>query len=245
MKILSGDNEKIKVLKKLSQKKYRKLYKEFKVENLVMINDAIKAGFIPKRIFVTPKTEVKVEGLDKVEEVYEMNVLINRMFSDLETAPGVCAVFEIPENEVKGDKVVFLNGIGDPGNLGTIFRSGLAFGITNFVLDNSCVDPYNYKTLQASKNAVFNVNIVKGNLKTLEDLKKAKYQLVAADHNGKVKIDKFEPAKKFCLVLGSESHGIESDYLDLCSKTVKIPIKKEIESLNVAIAAGIFFHHLS
>ena len=251
MQITSKDNEKIKYLKKLSQKKYRDEAGEFVVENVKIIYDALKAGFVFDSVFVTESLlnghDAKVRAiLERVREYFVINDQINKVFSNLDTPSGIAVVYKIKSRELDfNDKIVYLNGISDPGNLGTMLRSALAFGFKNIVLDETCVDLYNAKTIQATKDAVFKLNIVVDKeLLILQKIKKMMPVVVTRMEDAQ-DVRSFKAAKKYCLVLGSEAHGVNAVITELADAFIKIQMADTMESLNVAVASGILFFSLS
>ncbi len=140
--------------------------------------------------------------------------------------------------------IVYLNGVSDPGNLGTIIRTALAFDYYNIVVDEQCADVYNPKTIQASKDSIFKVNIAQDEkLKTLELIKK-EMKVYAADMGGSENVANLKKLDKSCLVFGSEAHGISDEIKKISDGSVGIKINKKIESLNVAIATGILLYDI-
>ncbi|MFA4941952.1 MAG: RNA methyltransferase, partial [Patescibacteria group bacterium] len=166
----------------------------------------------------------------------------NKRYSNLDTPSGVTAVYNMEEKKLNKSSIIYLNGVSDPGNLGTIMRSALAFDFVNLVLDETCVDVYNPKVIGAAKDTIFKLNIIED--KTGDWLKNNKLPIYAADSHSGVALAKFKPAKAFCLVLGSESHGISPEIMKRAEKSLKIEISPKIESLNVATAAAILFYEL-
>lgn len=247
--ISSLENKHIKILKKLSSKKYREEFGLFSVENFVIISDALKSGYDFESLFVSASFASKHQ--DKLEELLQKNKSdnlflisdkINKFYSELETPSGITAVYKIKEKTISKTSVVYLNGISDPGNMGTIMRSALAFDFVNFVLDENCVDIYNSKTISAAKDAIFKLNIVSD--KNFEFLKKIKLPIYAASAVNGNDLKKFKAVENFCLVLGSESHGIDEEIIKMSKFNLKIQISDKIESLNVAAAAAIIFYAL-
>lgn len=247
-KIISIDNEKIKFLKKLGDKKYRDQTGQFLVENLIIIYDAIQSGFMPKALFIREdllgKSEKKVKYiLDKFSDYIIINEKVNKHFSALTTPSGIAAVFDKPENAINLDKIIiYLNAISDPGNLGTILRTAVAFGLENIVVDEKCADKYNAKTINAAKDAIFKLNISQDdNLKIFKQIKK-KMKVFSTSLEGKEKC--VFKDKIFCLVLGNEANGVDGEILKLTDRQVKIGMTGNIESLNVAVASGILFNRI-
>lgn len=251
MIISSADNLKIKHLKKLQLKKYREEFEEFFVENLVIISDALKSGYKPISLFVTDDFANKnraaldeIMGNSHLSDYFEINQKINKSFSNLDHPAGICAVYKKPiiKPISFNQSVLYLNSIGDPGNLGTIFRSALAFGFKDIILDDTCVDAYNFKTISAAKDAIFKININYD--KSLNLLTKIKGQLpiISTTMKPAKEIGSLNKLKNFCLVLGDESRGVDQDIEKLADEFIKINISPDIESLNVASAAAIILH---
>jgi len=251
MHITSKDNEKIKHLKKLNQKKHRDEAGEFVVENLKIISDALRSGIVFESLFVTEtflqsQAERLPDILKRAGDYIVINEQVNKYFSSLETPSGICAVYKIKKRDIDfSNKIIYLNNVSDPGNLGTILRSALAFGFKNIVLDEHCVDLYNPKTIQAAKDAIFKLNI--GNDNGLEILKKIKPRMpiISTRMEDARDVREFKAYDKYCLVLGSEAHGVSQEIQKMTDEFIKINISPDMESLNVAVASGIFFFSLN
>ncbi len=251
-KITSPQNGGIKLLKKLSLKKYRNETGKFAVENLAIIYDGLQSGYDFESLFVTEdfikKNKEKFEylqNISKSDKFYLIDEKLNKHYSELETPSGITAIYKIKTSPLAPNKpVIYLNGVSDPGNLGTIMRTCLAFGFVNLIVDENCADIYNPKTINAAKDSIFKLNILKD--KDNNWLKKNKniFSVYAtSSHNGTL-LNKFKPSKLFCLVLGSESHGVSDEIIKLAKENIKIEISKNIESLNVATAAAILLYEL-
>jgi len=245
-KIISLQNDRIKLLEKLTLKKYRREFKQFIVENLVIIVDALKAGYDFETLFITEEFASKhreqleyIKNKTQAKNFYLIDAKLNKHYSNLDTPSGITAIYSIRERVPDKTSVIYLNGISDPGNLGTIMRSALAFDFINLVVDETCVDIYNPKVISAAKDAIFKLNIVEDNGDWLKNNKLPLY--ITHSHLG-LDLDQFKPAKIFCLVLGNESHGINPGIMKLAEKSLKIKCSSKIESLNVAAAAAIFLY---
>ena len=143
----------------------------------------------------------------------------------------------------KESKVLYLDDISDPGNLGTLLRKALAFGYKTVLLSKNSCSIYNEKAIQSSQGAIFDLNIVEGYTK-LSELKASGYEILATEIKGSVDLDNVSPKSKHVLILGNEAHGVSEAVLKLADKRVKIDIKN-IESLNVGVAGGIAMYKLS
>ena len=248
--IRSTENQKIKYLKKLAQKKYRKEYSSFLVENFVIIRDAFFDGIEMEAIYVTEyflKNNKFKESKNKIDEskIYIIDDKINKFVSDLVTPSGVIAEYKIKENKLNKKKsIIYLNGISDPGNLGTIFRTCLAFGFENIICDDRCADIYNQKTISAAKDAIFKLNIVKDKDFSILRENREHLPIYIAEPNEGLDISDFTFPEKYFLVFGSESHGIDPVIKELSKTSLKIEISEKIESLNVSNALAIFLYEI-
>ncbi|OIO07466.1 hypothetical protein COX68_03545 [Candidatus Falkowbacteria bacterium CG_4_10_14_0_2_um_filter_41_15] len=249
LKIISPQNNQIKLLRKLNSKKCRQELKQFMVENLAIILDALKDGHDFVALFVTEEFIAKhqdqfkyLQDNSKSQSFYSIDAKINKHYSNLDTPSGLTAIYNIQERKLDKTSVIYLNGISDPGNLGTIMRSVLAFNFTNLVLDENCVDLYNPKVISAAKDAIFKLNVIED--KTANWLNHNKLPVYTTGSHGGVNLAQFKPAKAFCLVLGSESHGVSPEIEKLAATSLKIEMSNEIESLNVAAAAAVLLYEL-
>jgi len=253
-KIVSTDNKKIKLLKKLGTKKYRNKLGKFLVENIAIIYDAYASGYELETLFITQElldsdcNKIKVI----IERVGSRNVFIidndvNKHFSSLESPVGIAAVYNKNKDTKLSfeNKILYLNEIKDPGNLGTIFRSAVAFGIGDIVLDEGCVDLYNPKVIQSAKDAIFKINVVfDKDKKIIQEIKNEMKVFVTDVDDGIDVGDAFEDIDKFCVVLGSESHGVNDDIKNMTDEIINIKSSSEMESLNVAVSAGIVLYEM-
>ena len=165
-----------------------------------------------------------------------------RKLSSYNSLPKVIGVVEYQLKEkAEGERIVYLDGIQDPGNLGTLMRNALAFGYASLVLSRDCVSPYNFKAVQASKVAFLGLDI---SYEALTDLKEDGYKIISADLIGE-DIETFKrPEGKLCLVIGSEGQGIKKENLLISDYRILLPIEKEIDSLNAGVAGGILMYLL-
>ena len=245
--IESKDNPKIKYLKKLLTKKYREEFAEFMVENFKIMKDVLKNGIKPINIFVTQefidKNFYEFEEYIKEANITEYFIVtkeVNKTFSSLSTPLGITGIYKEPEINIDyKSPIVYLNRISNPGNLGAILRSVLGFGFKNVVLDEFCVDLYNPKTIQASKDAFFKLNICFDRNKEELDIIKSKMQLFSTVATKGEGLSLLKDKKIFCIVFGNESNGIDADIIELSDGLVSLDISPELESLNVACAVSV------
>ncbi|NGX42572.1 MAG: putative tRNA/rRNA methyltransferase [Chlamydiae bacterium] len=181
----------------------------------------------------------------QANESYLVTEEILKKISGVKTPEGVLAEVPIPDNVTfkKCRYLIALDGISDPGNLGTLLRTALALGWEGaFILNNSC-DPYNDKAIRSAKGATFRLPLQQRSWSQLGALvEKFALQPLCADLKG-TNIKDFSPGDGILLVLGSEAHGLSEEAKSLCRK-ITIPMSGNMESLNVSVAGGILMYQL-
>ena len=252
MLITSKENPKLKLVKKLHSKKYRQKEQKFIIENIKTILDAQKQGISPVELYIHEEKvdQYLTEFSQEATAIFTVEKSLFQNISTLEASSGMIAIYKASSKPINtAQSVLYLNGISDPGNLGTLLRTALAFNIENVVLDNDCVDIYNPKVQQAAKNAIFALNIEQDtHFETLRTIKANMPILTSALENGiSVESVKKEltPNAPFCLVLGSEAHGVSEEVLKTADHIISIPHSEKIESLNVSIAGAILLWELN
>ena len=254
-KISSLDNPSIKLLCKINQEKYRKVFNKFNIESLSTIIDGIKEGYTPEDLYISEnfikKYPCEFSYLEKHLSLPHFNLIttrINKHCSQLSSPSGIIAIYNIQTSSLNNKgSVIFLNGINTPGNMGTILRTSLAFGINNIVTDTSCVDIYNSKVLTAARDAIFKLNFLKDTGKEWLQKQKDRLHIYVADAHGGDPLDKFEVKNKdkFCLIVGNETHGVDKSLIDLADNRLTIKLSSRMESLNVANATAIILYKLT
>ena len=237
LEILSKNNQKIKDACALKMKKVRQEKGLFLMEGIKNLDMALKFGVV-KQIF----TAIGLPKLKQDIECYKVNDEVLRKLANSENPEGVVFVCEqLAPRKDKSEyhKIVYLDQINDPGNVGTILRTAVAFNYDAVILSKSSVDIYNEKVVAASKGALFLVdafyddiaNYIKGR------------DVIASALEGATPLSSSEKPKDFVLVLGNESHGVSREVLSLANRIVKIEMNDEIDSLNVAVAGGILMNY--
>ena len=237
--IESINNEKIKRYRKLKDKKYRELEGLYLVSTPHLVLEALKKGVV-KEIFL----------LDSKENIYGSVTIVTpqvmKKLTNLETVPEVVAVVEKEKKqEIKGN-ILLLDRIQDPGNLGTIIRSAVAFNIDTIILGDGCVDLYNEKVLRAAEGMHFHLNIFNENLlNTIPSLKEQGYEIIGTKLTDGIELSNFKPSNQYALVMGNEGSGVEESLLNLCDKYIYIKMNETCESLNVGVATSIILYELN
>ena len=243
MLITSLENDKIKKCLKLRDKKYRDLYNEFLVEGEHLVIEAYRSGLLEEILIL----EDEVTILD-APITYVSND-ITKALSTLETPShifGLCKKKE--ENNDLGKRILMLDRVQDPGNIGTIIRSSKAFGIDTLVLGEGCCDLYNEKVIRSTQGNGFHMNIVTGNLmEIIKDLKDKEIPILGTNVEYGEDIRNLTSRDKecFCLVMGNEGRGVSKEILDICDKFIYIEMDSHVESLNVGVATSILLYELN
>ena len=231
MKITSADNEKLKTVKRLSQRRYRAKEGMFVTEGEDLLEAGLAAGQMPVFALVAPES-----GLEGVECAADLLAGV----STLGSGTRVIAVWESLEEGPLEPVCVYLHGVKDPGNVGTIIRTAVALTGSTVVIGPETADPYSPKALRASMGAIFSRPPAR--VTSVESLPEPRVALVA--HGGD---DPGVLSGAGTLCLGAEREGLPREVTDLCGKLVTIPIREEgtAESLNVAAAAAISLHAIA
>ncbi len=243
MLITSLENERVKKYRKLKKRKYREEYQEFIVEGMHLVLEAFKSGIIEELIM----EENEAIPLP-CPYVYVTKEVISKI-STLDTPSNIMALCKIvPERDLKGNRILILDEVQDPGNLGTILRSAKAFDIDTVILSENTVDLYNPKVIRATQGMLFHLNVIKREISPILDvLHNREIPIYGScvdygeDARGLTKKD----CKKFALIVGNEGNGIRSSTFDKCDKRLYIKMNERVESLNVAVATSILLYELS
>ncbi len=232
----------------LKDKKRLKGEKLFIVDTEKILDEVIKNNLEIKYFLYTDKEKEILNKLKKYTEIIKVKENYIDKFSVVDSHQGFLAIVKAPEKEIKDfkgiDKLVLLDTIQEPSNLGAIIRNGVAFGFENYLLLN-CAYLYNEKTIRASAGAIFLCNYK--NIKPDEIKKlKEKYQILATSSENGLNLRKLKQKLKeeYILILGNEGHGINSELIKISDINIKIEHSQKIQSLNVASASAIIFYEL-
>ncbi|MDZ4182661.1 MAG: RNA methyltransferase [Candidatus Cloacimonadaceae bacterium] len=232
----------LKELAKLKQKKYREVEQRVVVEGKRTIMQLLDMGVKPLEIYIAEGTETPVT--DPNVPVYILNQHDLTRLCDTIHPQTIAALYDIPQGGSFDFHVAFyLDGINDPGNLGTIFRVASAFGIDGIMLSPDCCEAMSPKTIRASLGAVFQVPWA---IVSHHELRSNSAGLVYADMHGKTAMQDFRVPQEGALILaiGSEAQGLSQEIKALAIHSLRIGMKSGMESLNAAVAAGIIAHHI-
>ena len=245
--ITSAKNPLIKSMKELSATRGRESVNMFLVEGEVMIREAIKCGLKLHDIIATEKRiETALEISDRAIQVTDA---VLQAACDTKTPQGMCATFDMPAPlplDRLPDRIVALDGVQDPGNVGTIWRTVDAAGFQAMLLGAGSADPMSPKVQRSAMGSGFRVPISRTNdlPDALKTLAKAGYSIICSDLHGEDFYSRPDPGKKMVLVIGNEARGISEATRAQATMLVKLPMRGGAESLNAAVAAGIMMYEL-
>lgn len=237
MVITSKDNKRIKEIRKLLTKKGRTKAQQFLIEGEHLIEEAIQFGAHIEEIFVL---ETDTFNFDLKTTVVTKDVMSS--LSKLVTPPGIIAVVRMETKSIESDRVLAIDGIQDPGNLGTLIRTADAFNFKRILIGKNTVDPYSDKVLRSSQGSHFHVSLEDVDL--IEVMQNFNGTILTTDLSGESLTDKITD-EKIMIVLGNEGQGVSQEVLEHANYKVKIDMPGEAESLNVAVAGGILMHQYS
>lgn len=238
--ITSVNNPLIKELGLLKNKKERINKKKFIVEGYHLVEEAYKNKCL-KQIFTT-SDENKYPDIDTIKTT---DIVIKKLSSTMEPQ-GIVGIVEMPKFEKKNySKYLILDDVADPGNLGTIIRSSLALGIDALIVSPDTVDEFNDKVLRATQGAIFKLPIFRENLEyAINNLKEQNIPVLVTSLKKAIDVTTLPRMDGFALVLGNEARGVKEELVDLADKVVKITMHNNVESLNVAMSAGMITYYL-
>ena len=246
MLITSKDNSKIKEIKKLKEKKYRKT--AFIVEGIKMLKEAISEKAEIDTIIIREDTELDFKLESELEKkVIHVTKNVFETISDVVSPQGVLVVInkKIDDNKISkhADYILALDGIQDPGNLGTIIRTTDSANIKQILVSKDTVDSYSPKVVRSTMGAIYRVKIIECEdlAKTLKSLQTTGFEIVTTDLHTDKSIYDMNYNKKI-VVIGNEANGVTPEIRELSNYRVKIPMLGKTESLNAAVATGIMIY---
>lgn len=247
--IQSKDNKTIKHIISLQQRKYRQKFGEYTVEGIRAVTDIGKKDFL-RSILIRESKRSELEPLvQKGFTVSSIYVVQDPIFDKIEhsvNGQGILGIAKKCVNDlhsliVEDGLYVALDGVQDPGNLGTIIRTAVAAGAKGIFLLKGTVDPYNEKCVRSTMSALCNIPI-------FEDVTLSEFYDFIKDNTIKTYVTSLENAKPYhtisyskrtMIILGNEGNGVSREIIEMCDQAITIPMYGDIESLNVSIAAAL------
>lgn len=249
-RIESKANPIIKATKKLKEKKHRNENQLYLVEGFRFLEEALKSGKIIDKIFYVPEKEEDfrkyIEPYLKGEEIYAVPEALLKELSSTVHPQGVVGVVHMDEDSnitdagpFRNSMYIYLDGLQDPGNLGTIIRSAHAAEAGGILLGRNTVDPYSDKVLRSSMGSIFHLPIYSDGEMMLKTLQNQGYKLAVTSLDATKSIYEEDLTKNLILVIGNEGSGVTMDIQERAEVLLKIPMPGGAESLNAAVAASV------
>ncbi len=250
-RIESTQNSLVKHWKKLvTTRKERDKSNEFIVEGFHLVEEALKNKDYILSLIIRDGVEFPTQWSVNEVHTIAINQLVADEISETEHSQGIFAHCRQPiQSEDQYDtwkKVLLMDTVQDPGNVGTMIRTADAAGIDAVVLGKGSADAYNPKTVRSAQGSHFNIPIVRGNLaEWIHRLKEAGIPVIGTGLRNAVSYSTISPQEQFGLMMGNEGSGVSPELLAMVDQTVKIPMYGKAESLNVAVATGILLYSYS
>lgn len=236
-------NNKVKEITKLHQKKYREETSLFLVEGQKAVQELIDTNIEIVEIYATKELRAN----------YKYKLIDESTMKKISTTSSTCEVLAIAkkrkvekETFKNLNKIVLLDSISDPGNLGTIIRSATAFGIDGIILFSDCVELYSPKVIRSTAGNFFKIPII--NIKNKSELKELlpTHTLVATalSKENNISIKECKQFDKYILMFGSEATGLCKELINIADKNIKLEMTNNVESLNLSVSASIVLYEL-
>ncbi len=247
--ISSKDNELIKHIKKLKDKKHRDESNEYIIEGVKLIEEAVKENARIKKIIVCEDTtrtyEIPTHIMYEIAK-YECVYVTDKIFASITqvTNPqGIMAIIEKSDTDAQidytQDIIVALDDVQDPGNLGTILRTVDSIGLNQIIVSKGTADAFNSKVVRSTMGAIFRVKIIEvENLpQAIKEMRRHHFKLMVTSLQTENSIYDIQFNKKI-IVIGNESNGVSKEIQEMADEKAKIPMLGKTESLNASVAAG-------
>jgi TrmH family RNA methyltransferase len=252
--------EELKELLKLKTKKGRRTQKRFLIEGMRLCEETADSNWQTESILFTRSFQDSSAGKRLLRKFERKNVetipakgeMIKRL-SDTVTPQGIMGVVKIKKfswDELWSEDshtILALDGIRDPGNVGTLIRTADALGIDGVILSSDTVELCNPKVVRSTMGSIFHLPILDeiDLEKTIPRLKKRNFKIYGTDAKGGKDLEELEYSEKLCLLIGNEAEGLNKNLLELSDEIIRIPILGRAESLNASVAGGILLYEMT
>ena len=242
-RLTSLKNPQVQLWRSLKDRKARREHGLFLVEGRKSVEEALSSGF-PAEALLLREDTAEQGALPENVKKYLLPEHVMAAVCDTRTPQGIAAVMRHREIPVEGRRLVALDGVQDPGNVGTVIRTMDAAGYHGLLMDEKTADPYSPKALRASMGGVFRVPVLRcddlpGQLRSLA---RDGFDIVAGDLHGEPFYQRRKAKNRLCVVIGNEGQGVSPAVFAESTLRLKLPMVGGAESLNAAVAAGIMMY---
>lgn len=252
-KIIGKDNKTVKLVKALKKKNNRIEQGKFVAEGRKLSLEAFEYAaenlycVVVDEEFFGKETDIVKKAETACDKVFVVPTKVFDEISDTDTPQGILTVVNIDKQEFEvaeqTQSIVVLDGVSEPGNLGTVIRTAEAFGFDGIYLMKGCADIYSSKTVRSTMGSVFRMKFKTGcQIKELQELKEKGFSLISTTPGGEMSLEHFRAPERCALIIGNEARGISDEVIRISDMRVKIAMGGLAESLNAAVAAGIAMH---
>ena len=245
-RLTSLKNPRILAWRSLKDPKGRKAHEAFLVEGVRMTREALASGF-PVRALLLQDGHPLPEEATAETPVFLLPEHVMAAVCDTKTPQGIAAVVGIRPLPLSGPRLIALDGLQDPGNVGTIIRTADAAGFDGLILSPDCADVFSPKVLRATMGSIFRMGLdFPADLPArLEELKGQGYAVLSSQLDGSPFYERQDPGEKLILVVGNEGNGVSPEVRRTATQRLRLPMRGGAESLNAAVAAGIMMYELT
>lgn len=240
MIITSVNNNHIKELSKLKDKKYRDITNTYLVETKHLVEEAYKENLLEELILLE-NVDYKLD----VNTTYVSYEVLKKLSNTDSPSSIMGVVKKKMEYDDLGSKILILDNIQDPGNLGTIIRSAVAFNFDTIVLSKNTVDLYNPKVVRATEGMMYKINIIVKELEPFIKSLKEKYTIYGTNVVNGTSLDSITIKDNIAVVIGNEGKGVSKNIENLCDSNIYINMSNKCESLNAAVASSIIMYEIN
>ncbi len=255
LNISSKDNKNLKFIRQLNTKKHRTDTRKFIAEGRKIVLEVLEYAshrlnsIVMSESFLKKEPDLVKHFENSYETVYIVPDNIFADLSDTDTPQGVLAVLDMADDDYSPSashcRIIVLDGISEPGNMGTVIRTAEALGFDGIYLMKGCTDIYSPKAVRSTMGSLlrmkFRANCMPDDI---AELKANGFSLIATTPSGETVLESFKSPEKLAVVIGNEAHGIGDELMAMSDHRVKITMDGMAESLNAAVAAGIAMHWL-
>ena len=248
--ITSHSNPKVKLVRALARRKERYAARQFVVEGVRLIEEAINAGIVPAFVLYTAQTDSRANALLErlrtlTPDTLEVSDQVMKEIASTETPQGIVAVMPFVELPLPTPPqfVLILDAVRDPGNVGAILRSARAAGVDAIFFAHGTADPYNDKVVRAAMGAHFHLPIRGAAWTEIREMMEMVPRVYLADARGDIEYTRADWSRPVALIVGGEAEGAGDAAKKIATARVSIPMRGGAESLNAAMAATILLFH--
>ncbi len=253
--ISSKDNKNLKLIRQLNIKKFRTESHKFIAEGKKIVLEALEyasdrlSSIVLSESFFKKDSKLAECFKSSADSIYIVPDNIFAELSDTDTPQGILAVLDMSENcyspTSQDSRIVVLDGISEPGNMGTVIRTAEALGFDGIYLMKGCTDIYSPKAVRSTMGSLFRMKFrTNCSLDDIAALKSKGFSVIATTPSAEAILESFKAPDKLAVVIGNEAHGIGDTLMSMADHRIKITMDGMAESLNAAVAAGIVMHWL-